>query len=119
MRCILVFLLLLPMLACEPIEQQARDTAAGLEGALTAAQAKYQPSCSKNPNQNACQIINQAIAGQNALVTAIEAYCGWSAAMPPQNQTSTCLPVKTAQAGLATAISNANLFITELKGILK
>lgn len=108
------------MLGCSPIEQQARDSAAALQGALTTAQSKYQAQCTSNPTQQACTIINQAIAGQNALITATEAYCGWSASAPPQNPaTASCTPVKSAQAGLQTAINNATLFIQELKGIIQ
>ena len=105
------------MFSCQatPLEQSARDTDAALSGALSAAQAQYQASCTSNPQQTVCTTINKAGAGQNALTTAIEAYCGWSAGT---NTASTCTPVKTAAAGLQTAIDNANLFVTELKGVL-
>lgn len=105
--------------ACSPIEQNARNTAAALQGALSAAQAKYQTECTSSPKDQACVTINQAVAGQNALITAVEAYCGWSESAPPPTGSATCVPVKTAAAGLQTSINNANLFITELKGILQ
>ena len=106
------------LLACSPLEQQARNTAAALQGAIGAAQAQYQTECTATPKDSACVTINQAVAGQNALVTAVEAYCGWSETAPPANGSQPCVPVKTASAGLQTAISNANLFITELKGLI-
>jgi hypothetical protein len=114
-------LLLLTLIAssCSPLEQSARNTAAALQGALGAAQAQYQATCTADPKQTACTVINQAVAGQNALVTATEAYCGWSTAAPPTVTTATCVPVKSAAAGLQTAITNANLFVTELKGVIK
>jgi hypothetical protein len=113
-------LLCIPLLACTPIEQSARNTAAALNGALTAAQAKYQASCTANPKQTVCTTINQAIAGQNALITATEAYCSWppGTITTPPLPTTACTPVKTATAALQTAIANANLFVAQLKGAL-
>lgn len=104
--------------ACTPLEQSARNTAAALQGALAAAQAQYQTECTASPKDTPCTVINQAVSGQNALVTAVEAYCNWSQASPPANGTVPCVPVKSASAGLQTAINNANLFIVELKQIL-
>src|ERR1700685_1832193 len=102
----LILILTLICVACTPVEQSARNTAAALQGALTAAQAQYLTQCTANPKATSCTIINQAIAGQNALVTATEAYCGWSETAPPANPTSApCTPVKSASAGLQTAIN--------------
>jgi hypothetical protein len=119
MRKLLILIPLLILVACTPLEQQARNTAAALQGALTAAQAQYLTECTTSPKDTPCVAINQAVAGENALVTAVEAYCGWSEAAPPTNQTAPCVPVQGAAAGLQTAINNANLFIVELKGLLK
>jgi hypothetical protein len=105
--------------ACSPLEQQARNTAAALQGALGAAQAKYQTTCTADKTQSVCVTINRAVDGQNALVTALEAYCGWSQTAPPANGSQTCVPVKGASAGLQTAINNANLFVSELKGVVQ
>jgi hypothetical protein len=115
----LIITLLLSTVACTPLEQSARNTAAALQGALTAAQAQYLTQCTATPKDSPCVIINQAVAGQNALVTAVEAYCGWSESAPPANGALPCVPVKTAAAGLQSAINNASLFITELKGIIQ
>jgi len=114
----LIVVMTLAMVACSPLEQQARNTAAALQGALSAAQTQYLTQCKANPTQAACVTINRAVDGQNALVTAVEAYCGWSQSAPPPNGTATCVPVKSAAAGLQTAVNNANLFITEVKGII-
>jgi len=116
--CGLIVLTLI-LTACSPLEQNARNTAAALQGALTAAQAQYLTECTASPKDAPCVTINAAVAGQNALVTAVEAYCGWSEAAPPAIPTATCVPVKTAAAGLQTSINNANLFISEIRGILK
>ena len=114
----LVLALLMATTACSPIEQQARNTAAALQGAISAAQTQYLTSCTANPKQTACVTINQAIDGQAALITAVTAYCGWSPTAPPANGSQTCVPVKTASAGLQTAINNASLFIAELKSLI-
>ena len=118
-RIALLLCLTLVFVACTPIEQNARNTAAALQGALTAAQTQYTTECTASPKDSPCVIINQAVAGQNALVTATESYCGWSTSAPPANGSIPCVPVKSAAAGLQAAINNATLFITELKGIIK
>jgi hypothetical protein len=114
----LIFALMLSTVACSPLEQQARNTGAALSGALLAAQAQYLTQCQASPKDAPCLTINRGVDGQNALITATEAYCGWSQSVPPANGTATCVPVKGATAGLQTAINNANLFVTELKGVI-
>ena len=117
-RLLIVTALSLAMVACTPIEQQARNTAAALQGAIVAVQAQYQATCTPNPSQASCVSINKGVAAQNLLITATEAYCGWSTSAPPSNPMVTCVPVKGAQAALQTAILNANAVITELKGLV-
>lgn len=119
LKSLAISVVLLSMVACSPIEQQARNSAAALGGLLAAAQTQYQAGCTTNPSQSICTTINQAISGENALITATEAYCGWSAASPPGAPSQACVPVKTATAGLQTAIANANSFISQLKGAVK
>ena len=103
---------------CSPLEQNARNTAAALQGVIVAAQAKYHDSCVANPSQTVCQQINNGVSGENALVTAIETYCGWSPTAPPSDPNATCVPVKSATAGLTAAISNANTLTIEIKGAI-
>ena len=114
----LITVLLMCGFACSPIQTNARNTAAALQGAIIAAQAQYGPTCATNPAQTSCTAINKAIAGQNALITSIEAYCGWSPTNPPANPNAACVPVASAQAALQTAIANATTFINQLKGAL-
>lgn len=114
----LVIILTLATVACSPLEQQARNTAAALQGVIVAAQAKYHDSCVGNPSQNVCQAINKGVSGQNALITSIETYCGWSTTMPPADVNAKCVPVKTATAALQAAIANANQLTIEIKGTL-
>jgi hypothetical protein len=104
--------------SCSPIQNQARNTAAALQGAIVAAQGQYQATCTSNPSQTQCTLINKAIAAQNALITADEAYCNWSQANPPSDPNATCVPVTSAVTALQTAINNATSFISQLKGIL-
>jgi hypothetical protein len=106
------------MTACPKPEQDARDAGAALNGAIAAAQAKYQAQCSADTKLQVCTIINQAVSGQNALITATETYCGWSTAAPPPDPTATCVPVASAKSALIAAIANANSLTLELKGAL-
>lgn len=116
---LLCLVMVLGETACSPIENNARDAAAGLNGALTAAITKYQPVCNATPNAQVCNTIRSAIAGQNALVTAIETYCGWSTAAPPPDPIITkCVPLSSAKQGLVAAIANANQFTLEIKGAI-
>lgn len=111
-------LALLPMMACSPLENQARDTAAALSGSIIAAQTEYQASCSANPGQEICQVINRGVSGENALITAVETYCGWTPTLAPPDPTATCVPVKSAEAALEAAISNAATLTVQIKGVI-
>lgn len=119
-QALLAVILCLSLTACPkvPLADTARDTYAALGGAIAAAQTQYQTQCTADPKGQACVIINQAIASQNLLITATETYCGWSVASPPPVGT-VCAPVPSAETALRTSISNAQLFITQLKGALK
>jgi hypothetical protein len=115
---VLLGLSMLVMLGCSPIENRARDTAAALSGAVVAAQTQYQATCSANANQEVCRVINRGVAGENALITAVETYCGWATAAAPPDPTATCVPVKSAQAALEAAIANAATLTLEIKGAI-
>ena len=113
-----VVLLCMVMLGCSPLENQARDTAAALSGSIVAAQTKYQTSCAANPGQQMCQVINRGVSGENALITAIETYCGWTVTLAPPDPSSKCVPVRSAQTALQAAISNAASLTVQIKGAL-
>ena len=114
----LIALCLLVMVGCSPLENQARDTAAALSGSIVAAQTKYQGNCMANPGQEICQIINRGVSGENALITAIEMYCGWSPTLAPPDPGATCVPVKSAETALQAAIANAASLTLQIKGAL-
>ncbi len=109
---------LLAMLGCSPLENQARDAAAALSGSITAAQTKYQASCTAKPSQEICQFINRGVSGENALITAVETYCGWAVTPAPPDPNAKCVPVKSAQSALQTAIANAATLTLQIKGAL-
>lgn len=100
------------------VESKARDTSAALKGAIGTAQAEYAVSCTASPTTTTCTTITRAIAAQNALITATEAYCSWSTSAPPPDTTTKCVPVASAQAALNAAIANATQAITEVKGVI-
>jgi hypothetical protein len=109
---------LLPMLGCSPLESQARDTAAALSGSIVAAQSEYSASCAANGTQEVCQIINRGVSGENALITAVETYCGWTPTLAPPDPKAACVPVKSAQAALQAAIANAATLTLQIKGAI-
>lgn len=118
LTAILVVLCLLPTLGCSPLESQARNTVAALSGSIVAAQTKYQASCTTNPAQEICRVINRGVSGENALITAIETYCGWAVTPAPTDPTAVCVPIKSAQATLQAAIANAAALTLQIKGAL-
>jgi len=109
---------LLPTLGCSPLEKQARDTAAALSGSIVAAQAKYQGTCTANPSQEICQIINRGVSGENALITAVETYCGWAVTAAPPDPSGQCVPVKSAEEALRAALANASALTAQIKGAI-
>ena len=109
---------LFPLLACSPLENQARDTAAALAGSIAAAQTKYQAACTANPTQEICQVINRGVSAQNALITGVETYCGWNTAATPPDSSAKCVPVKSAEAALRAAIANAAALTSQIKGAI-
>ena len=109
--------LVLVMVACQPPDQTARDTNAALSGAIHAAQTQYLATCQANPAQAACQTINRAVDGQNALVSALETYCGWPAGTVIDNA-SGCIPHKDAGTLLQAAVSRASQLTSEVKGLV-
>jgi hypothetical protein len=121
MRPWIIFLLvacLLPMLGCSPLESQARDAAAALSGSIVAAQTKYQATCAANPAQEVCQVINRGVSGENALITAIETYCGWAPTLAPPNAAAQCVGVRSAETALRIAIANAATLTLQIKGAI-
>lgn len=118
MRTIVLSLMLcltLITVGCQPVEMSARDSAAALGGTISYAQTKLADKCKADPTQLSCQSINRGVAGQNALVTAVETYCGWSTVAPPPDPTTKCVVVKGAEPALKSAIANANRLVTEIR----
>lgn len=109
---------LFPMLGCSPVENQARDTAAALSGSIVAAQTRYQKTCAADPSQEICQVINRGISGENALIIAVETYCGWGPSLAPPDPAAKCVPVKSAEAALRTAMANAATLTLQIKGAI-
>ncbi len=128
-----VMVSILPMLGCSPLENQARDAAAALSGSIVAAQTKYQAACAADPTQEICRVINRGVSGENALITAIETYCGWAATpdpsgpkagppgaptLAPPDPAAKCVPVRSAETALRSAIANAATLTLQIKGAI-
>jgi hypothetical protein len=111
----LTIAVMLVMLGCsQPIEKTARDGIATATGAISNYQAKYHDQCVAAPTGTACVAINRAIVGQNATITALEAYCGFK---PGDDLASACKPVATAKDGLQAALNNLQQLVNDLKGL--
>lgn len=120
MRKLLVMLLLTPLLGCpggQPAEKSARDTIAAATGAIQSAQTEYKAECIAAPTAPKCVLINDAVHGQNAAITSLEAYCGFQVNL--SLPTDTCTPVKTAVGAMTAAIGNLHNFIGEIQAIMQ
>jgi hypothetical protein len=115
---LLLVLGLFPLLACSPMEQKARDAAAALSGSIVAAQGKYQAACQANPSLDVCRLINRGVSAENALITAIETYCGWATTPAPPDANAPCVPVKSAEEALRVGIANAAALTSQIKGVI-
>lgn len=115
---LLTLVAVVPMLGCSPLENQARDTAAALSGSIVAAQSKYQASCTANSSQKICDAIDRGVSAENALITTVETYCGWTPTLAPPDPMAKCVPVKSAQEALEAAIANAATLTVQIKGAL-
>lgn len=118
LKSIIVVCTLIVMTGCSPLENNARDAAAALSGSIVAAQAKYQDTCTANKTQQICETINKGVSAENALITAIETYCGMAISPTPPDRDTPCHPVKTAETALSAAISNANTLTSQIKGAI-
>lgn len=102
---------------CQPPEKTARDSIAAFNGYLTAAVQKHDAECKADALNKlpVCSLIVRAVRAQNASATALETYCQLS---PGQGKdpAGPCTPVKSAQEGLRSAISNMNQLVSEIKG---
>ena len=99
-------------------ESRGRDVSAALGGLLKSAQSKYHDSCVANNKQSVCQQINRAGAAQNALITALDTYCGWPASTSPPDPNQVCVPIASGQQALIDATTNAATFVAEIQSVL-
>lgn len=97
----------------------ARDTIATSFGYLTWAQSNYKASCTANPAQTPCVLINKAIPVNNLAIDALEFYCSGVA---PAGQASfasggPCVPVASGLAALNAALANLGPIVADLKAL--
>jgi hypothetical protein len=102
---------------CGSLEQNSRDTIAAATGLIQSAQGQYQAECVAAPTSGTCVLINQGVHAQNALVTALEAYCGFQVGVTVPS--ATCTPIKGAAAALSAAIGNLNTIMGEITAIVQ
>ena len=100
----------------QPAEKNARDTIAVATGLIQSAQTEYKAECTALPTAPKCVLINDAVHGQNAAITATEAYCNFQVNV--SLSTDVCQPVKSAAGALTSAIANLANFVGEIKAIM-
>ena len=97
----------------------ARDTIATSFGYLTWAQSNYKATCTANPAQTPCVLINKAIPVNNLAIDALEIYCGGVAPVgqTPFAQGGPCVAVSSALPALQSALANLGPIIADLKAL--
>ena len=106
----------LSLTSCGPVEKTARDTIAAATGLIQSAQTEYKAECAALPTAPKCVLVNDGVHGQNAAITALEAYCGFQVGVSLPSDV--CKPVKGAEPALTAAIGNLNRFVGEITAII-
>ena len=105
------------------LESKARDVSATAQGYISQAQTIHRAECIQDRTKPVCQTINQAVGAQNALLDAIETYCGWPV-RPTAEQLRTaagtsCKRSQPSQEFLQNSISNLSAIMEDIKSSAK
>lgn len=103
---------------CGPLYVNARNTIAAANGLIVSAQALYLGTCTKNPQQGTCVLINKGIDAVNVAITLEETYCGFAFTPTQPSPTAVCNPVASASTGLSTALANLTTIIAQIKPLV-
>lgn len=114
----LIGLVMLATTGCPPIEVTTRN---GLTASYTflSQELMSHPECHGGAlTPTVCKVIHDAIVAHNSVISAEETYCGGTPAAGVESfdNGGPCVPVKSAQDGLKSALANLNQLITDLKG---
>lgn len=116
MRLVRILTITLLLAGCsQPLEMTARDLIAANKGVLTSAQAQYKATCTANPAQGTCNLINRDVFAQNVAIDALELYC----AGVDFSNGGACKPDKAYAPKLQEALLNLNRNLNDVKGLVK
>lgn len=124
MRKVFSFLTLLAFLllvtGCHNFVKASVDTLAAAQGFIAQAQVNHMTECTANPSLPfPCGTINEAVAAQNAGVSALEAYCQVPVlpdAITLKSQSSlTCNENPTAKQAVVSALANIGKILANYK----
>jgi hypothetical protein len=116
-----VLVCVLVLAGCTPkLVDNARNAIAAASTFLKATQDQYTASCVANATQPVCVSIKAAIGANNALIDAVNIYCGGTPAngAASWDQGGACVPVPNAEAGLVSATNNLATVIGDLRTIV-
>lgn len=107
---------------CTSFVRASVDTLAAAQGFIGQAQKNHQAECSVDPSKDfPCQTINQAVAAQNAAVSALEIYCQLPAAPDPATLanmgTKACNENPSAKDVLSSSLSNLTQILASYKSL--
>ena len=100
---------------CQPAENTARDSIAAAKGVIEQAQAEYLAACTADSAQRVCNLINDAVAGQNLAIDALNLYCSGSGYLAG----GACQPNKEYLPRLQEAVRNLGRITTAIKELSK
>lgn len=101
-------------------EQAARDAIAGAHGFVVSAKATWGDSCRADATQVKCTSTNKLIDAEHLAATALGTYCGGTAAPAVASYSAggACVPVKSAEQALLSAVMNMNAIVEDVKSLL-
>lgn len=105
---------------CNNFVKASVDTLAAAQGFIAQAQVNHSAQCTANPSLAfPCQTINQAVAAENAAVSALEVYCSVPVAPTPDTLkaqgNAACNPNPSAKTVLINALSNLGKIVSDYK----
>jgi gamma-glutamyl:cysteine ligase YbdK (ATP-grasp superfamily) len=109
---VLVLILTLSLVGCQPAEVTARDSIAAAKGFIEDQQKQRLQECTADKSKEICVDINKAVEAQNLAVTALIAYCSDATFA---NNSGPCHPNRDLQPKLQAAIEQLNNIVNSIK----
>lgn len=111
-----LLLICLFLIACQPLQQTARDSIAVAKGVIETAQQEYLETCRAGSTQPACEIITDAVAAHNLVIDVLNIYC---AGDDTWQEGAACTPNSAVGPRLRETLSRLNVIIANVKELIK